>query len=306
MGTREPSVSHPYVRESHAEEALRESHVTWAPASQPLPFDAFGLTDIGCARDGNEDSFAVLPELGMFLVADGMGGYAAGEVASEMTIDSVREMFERVDTTWPSVDTTWPAAAGPPSSRLPGARLLIAGLQRANGRILDIARRDPAKQGMGTTFAGLLALRDRIVIAHVGDSRVYRLRGRQLTQMTEDHSLLNEMIRAGQWDPAEADSFPRRNVITRAVGTEEALEVDTRIDAPAPGDVYLLCSDGLSEMVPHAELTSILLQYSDLTQAATRLIEAANDHGGLDNITAVLVRCRGGSTEPSSSQVPPR
>jgi protein phosphatase len=306
MATREASVSHPRVKESHAEEALRESHVTWVPPSEPLPFEAFGLSDIGQSREVNEDSFAVLPQLGLFLLTDGMGGYAAGEVASKMVIDSVQDMFERVDPTFPSVDTTWPAAVELPAHRLPSAHLMIGGVQRANSRILDAANRDPAKQGMGTTFVGLLAFRDRIVIAHVGDSRVYRLRGRELTQMTEDHSLLNDVIRAGMWDPEDADVFPHRNVITRAVGTDEVLEVDTRIDSPLPGDVYLLCSDGLSEMVRHAELASILLENPDLTQAAARLVEKANDYGGFDNITVVLVRWRETSTVPRSSHVSAR
>jgi serine/threonine protein phosphatase PrpC len=289
------------VSHSHACETQKEappaSRISWVPRSEPLPYEAFGLTDVGWCRPANEDDFAVLPELGLFMLADGMGGAACGDVASKMAIDSVREMFEGVDKSWPSVDTTWPAAATPPSHRLPSAQLLIAGIQRANGLILDAARRDPAKNGMGTTFAGILAVGGRIVIAHVGDSRVYRLRGRELSQMTEDHSLLNDLIRAGRWDPEEAESFPYRNVITRALGAEEALDVDTRIDAPQAGDVYLLCSDGLSEMVRHAGLASILLKYSDLTHAAARLIEAANAHGGVDNITAVLVRWRDGSTE---------
>jgi protein phosphatase len=294
----DPLVSHPHVIETQGE-ALRDSQITCASAPEPLPFEAFGLTDVGQIRDANEDSFAVLPRLGLFLLADGMGGAAAGEVASRMAIDSVREMFE-------CIDTTWPSGADPPSHRQPDSRLLIAGLERANSLIRNVARLDPKKRGMGTTFAGVLVVGDRILIAHVGDSRVYRLRGRQLHQMTEDHSLLNAMIRTGQWDPADADSFPKRNVITRAIGAEEELDVDTRIDAPLPGDVYLLCSDGLSEMIQHDELASILLKHPDLTQAAARLIEAANDRGGYDNITAVLLRWRDEGTETRSSHVSPR
>jgi serine/threonine protein phosphatase PrpC len=263
-------------------DAVRESHVA-ATQTQRLPVEAFGVTDTGQRRAANEDSFAVVYHHGLFMVADGMGGRNAGEVASKMAIDCVREAFE-------SVDTTWPSAAGEDPGRMPSARLLIAGIQRANSRIVNLARRESDKSGMGTTFAGILVLQARVVIAHVGDSRVYRLRAKQLDQLTEDHSLLNEYIREGRWDPAEADAFPRPEIITRAVGADDELEVDTRIDAPVPGDVYLICSDGLSNMLDRPELAAIMLKYRDITQCGGKLIDAANRRGGSDNITAVLVR----------------
>jgi protein phosphatase len=253
--------------------------------AERLPVEAFGNSDIGLVREGNEDSFAVLHDLGLFMVADGVGGAAAGEVASRLAVDCVREAFQ-------NTDMTWPAASGPPHAGRPDASLLVAGLQRANSHILNIARRYPDKQGMGTTFAGLLVLRDRVVIAHVGDSRVYRLRGRRLDLLTEDHSLLNEFIRRGMWNPDEADAFPHPNMITRAVGTDETLEVDTRVDAPQPGDLYLICSDGLTGMVDDRQLVSVLLSHGDLAVAVARLIDLANDNGGHDNITALLVALR--------------
>lgn len=269
-------------------DAARESHVA-ATQIQRLPIEAFGVTDTGRRRAANEDSFAVVYRHGVFMVADGMGGHNAGDVASKMAIDCVREAFENADTTWPS-------AAGEEPCRTPSARLLIAGIQRANSRIANLARRESDKSGMGTTFAGILVLQTRVVIAHVGDSRVYRLRGKQLDQLTEDHSLLNQYIRNGQWDPAEADAFPRPEIITRALGVDDELEVDTRIDAPVPGDVYLVCSDGLSNMLDRRELAAIMLKYRDLTQCGGKLIDAANGRGGADNITAVLVRV--GETAP--------
>jgi protein phosphatase len=250
-----------------------------------MQVEAFGNTDVGLVREANEDSYAVLPDLGLFMVADGVGGGAAGEVASRMALDCVREAFENREMTWPMVAGT--------EHRTPGARLLNAGLQRANTRIRGIASCEPDKAGMATTFAGILALADRLVIAHVGDSRVYRLRGRRLDLLTEDHSLLNEFIRAGLWSPDEAESFDQRNVITRAIGAEDALEVEFRVDAPQPGDVYLICSDGLHGMVAAEEIASVLLKHDDLTQAAFRLVELANDNGGEDNITVVLVRVVG-------------
>jgi protein phosphatase len=171
--------------------------------------------------------------------------------------------------------------------------LLVAGVQRANSHIAGISRRHRDMRGMGTTFVGLLVVEDRLVIAHVGDSRVYRLRGQELDLLTEDHSLLNDLIRRGMWDPAEVDVFPHRNVITRAVGTDDELEVDTRIEVPQPGDVYLLCSDGLHGIVDHQQIASVLLTHQDLTLAAVRLIDLAYDHGGPDNVTVVILRVTG-------------
>ncbi len=219
-----------YVPETVAAQpmAIRDSHI--APTHRPrMQIEAFGKSDIGMVREGNEDSFAVLPFVGLFMVTDGMGGAAAGEVASRMAIDCVREAFENPDMTWPASVGERSAGGGSDVS------LLIAGIQRANTHIFNISQRHHDKRGMGTTFAGLLALDHRLVIAHVGDSRVYRLRGRRLDLLTEDHSLLNACIQAGVWDPAEAETFPQRNMITRAVGVEEELEVDTRIDVPQPG-----------------------------------------------------------------------
>jgi protein phosphatase len=262
--------------------SARESHVT---RSSRIRLEAFGNTDIGLVRTGNEDSLAVLPRLGLFLVADGMGGANAGEVASRMAIDCVREAFENTETTWPrAVEGSRPAG--------PDLSVLLAGIHRANALILSISRRYKDKAGMGTTFAGLLKLEDRMVIAHVGDSRVYRLRGRVLDLLTEDHSLLNECIRAGVWSPDnDPADFPHRNMISRAVGTADALEVDTRFDLPQPGDVYLICSDGLHGIVDDdRRIASVLLAHDDLTVAVERLIELAYECGGHDNVTAVLVR----------------
>jgi serine/threonine protein phosphatase PrpC len=266
-------MSQPLAIDNEAGAPPRDTHVRSAQASEPRRFEAFGQTDVGQYRDVNEDSFAVLSRLGLFMVADGMGGHETGDVASKMAVNCVREAFEDDDTTWP-----W-GVSGPPC-RVPDDRLLVAGIKRANSLIHGAARRAGQSKGMGTTFAGILVLDDRVVIAHVGDSRVYRLRGHQLDLLTEDHSLLNQSIRNGTWDPAEADAFPAPNVITRAVGSDEDLEVDTRIDGLVPGDVYLICSDGLHGLVGARELASIMIEYTDVTQAVTRLIELANDYGG--------------------------
>jgi len=251
---------------------------------QQLRVEAVGLTDVGLVRSANEDNLSVLHHLHLFMVADGMGGAAAGEVASKMALDTIRATFEDSDLTWPLSGAT------------PSAELLTAGIRRAHSTIVGISLCEEDKRGMGTTFAGLLALDNRVLIAHVGDSRVYRLRGRKLDLLTEDHSLLNHCIRTGRWNPDEADLFPWPNAVTQAVGALDdhdaplQLEVEVRDDVPEPGDIYLLCSDGLHGMVDDQQIAHLLLKHDDITQAAARLIELANDQGGNDNITVVLVR----------------
>ncbi len=151
---------------------------------------------------------------------------------------------------------------------------------------------------MGTTIAAVLACGDRAALAHVGDSRIYRLRGRRLDLLSEDHSLFNEFVRAGLADPEHPEEFEQRNVITRAVGVDPAVEVDARLVEVAPGDTFLLCTDGLSGVLEHRELTSILLAHPNLDEAVERLITRANEHGGPDNITALLVRWESTSASP--------
>jgi protein phosphatase len=246
------------------------------------PVEAIGRTNPGMVRSLNEDSFAVLPQLGLFMVADGMGGGACGEVASALVVEHVRKAFE-------DPDTTWPKGMPKPTPEL-GLPLLVGGVQRANYLIRNAVLLEEWRQGMGTTFAGILVLGDRIVIAHVGDSRVYRLRGRRLDLLTEDHSLTNEYIRAGILKPEDAPTFAYRHVLSRAIDGSEQVEVETRFDAAMPGDVFALCSDGLHGLVDHPEIARVLLSGRDLACAADRLIDAANANGGEDNITVVLVR----------------
>jgi protein phosphatase len=216
------------------------------------------------------------------MVADGMGGVAGGEVASRMALESVRQMLE-------DAETTWPSGYGP-ARRGSNADCFIAGIRLANARVFTRGCREPAMKGMGTTFAGVLFSDDHVVIAHIGDSRVYRFRGRRLELLTEDHSFLNDQIRAGLVAPEDAHAFPFKNIISRCVGPRVAVEVDTFIDLVQPGDVYLLCSDGLCGVMDHHELTSILVRHPDLGHAAETMIDRTNELGGPDNITVVLVR----------------
>jgi protein phosphatase len=252
------------------------------PACPGLPFTlaAYGETDVGRVRETNEDCFAVAPHLGLFMVADGMGGAAAGEVASQVAIEQVLHAVDDGETTWPS-----DAASGPES----GPRRFLAGIQRANRNIHAMAQQDRRVRGMGTTFAGLLVLERCAVIAHVGDSRVYRLRGAELERLTNDHSLAHQLVQMGFLQPEEVATFPRRNIITRAVGPHESVEVDTKIVDIRAGDVFLLCSDGLHGELDDGEIAAILLERRSPGATVGRLVDLANEKGGADNITVVLV-----------------
>jgi serine/threonine protein phosphatase PrpC len=262
--------------------SVEEDDTLTLPVDLPFGPTAYGETDTGRVRETNEDAFAVLPHLGLFMVADGMGGTAAGEVASRMAIEQVERAVEDRETTWPAD----PSLNGPES----GTRRFISGIHRANRQIHKRAREERGKRGMGTTFAGVLLLPRCAVIAHVGDSRVYRLREGKLTRMTYDHSLTNHLVDRGLLKPEEVGTFRRRNVITRAVGVEESVEVDARIVDIQPGDAFLLCSDGLHGELDDDEITAILSEPCHPAEAVGRLIDRANEKGGADNVTAVLVR----------------
>jgi protein phosphatase len=223
-------------------------------------------SDVGREREGNEDSFLELPSL--FVVADGMGGAQAGEVASRTLV----EVFEQAE------------AAG----ELPDS--LGATVQNANARIYAMATEDLSLQGMGCTATASYVAAGRVTTAHVGDSRLYRLRGESFEQLTEDHSLVGGLVRLGQLTPEEAKVHPQRSVILRAVGVEANVEVDILQHELEPGDVYLACSDGLSGMVRDEVMGETLGMFEPLETAAEMLIELANAAGGRDNITVVLFR----------------
>ncbi|EYF06267.1 Stp1/IreP family PP2C-type Ser/Thr phosphatase [Chondromyces apiculatus] len=253
--------------------------------AQPFRIEVAGETNVGRKRNHNEDNFGILVEYGLFMVADGMGGHASGEVASKMAVDSMQEFFaatqEDPERTWPyKMDRT----KGYEENRL------ITGIKLANLRIYETAQREARKRGMGTTFVGIFTANDGIYIAHVGDSRVYRFRDGNLEMLTEDHSLLNDYIKMKRLTPEEIANFPHKNVIVRALGMKDTVKVDTRFETPKLNDVYLLCSDGLSGPVSDEEIAEILGKYSDIQTATSKLIERANENGGPDNVTSVLVR----------------
>jgi protein phosphatase len=251
----------------------------------PLRIEVAGETNVGMKRTHNEDNFSITEESGLYIVADGMGGHASGEIASKMAVDAMREFFAA---TANDPERTWPYKMD--RSKGYEENRLITGIKLANLRIYESAQRDPRQRGMGTTIVAIFAVEDSVYVAHVGDSRVYRLREGTLEQLTEDHSLLNDYIKMKRLTPEEIANFPHKNVIVRALGMKDTVKVDTRLERPKAGDVYLLCSDGLSGPVSDEMILEILDGTGDLRAAATKLINKANENGGPDNITCVLAR----------------
>jgi protein phosphatase len=236
-------------------------------------------TDTGRRRRRNEDAYVCEPPL--FAIADGMGGAQAGEVASGLAAAVLGE-------------------AGGDERGEDRVRSLI---QEANRRVFRRSSEDAAASGMGTTMTVALVDADTgtIVLGHVGDSRAYRVRGGELEQLTEDHSLVGELRRSGQLSREEAEAHPQRSVITRAVGTEPDVDVDVETIRAEPGDRFLLCSDGLTDMVSDGEILSLLEESNDLDAAARALVDAANRGGGEDNITVVLFQLDGADESPPAA-----
>jgi protein phosphatase len=250
-----------------------------------LRIEVAGETNVGMKRNHNEDSFSILEDSGLYIVADGMGGHASGEVASKMAVESLKEFFAA---TAADPERTWPYKMD--RSKGYEENRLITGIKLANLRIYESAQRDARQRGMGTTIVTMFAVEDGVYVAHVGDSRVYRIRDGKIEQLTEDHSLLNDYIKMKRLTPEEIANFPHKNVIVRALGMKDTVKVDTRYEQPRANDVYLLCSDGLSGPVSDDEMLQITTTSPDLKTAASRLIEQANKAGGPDNITVVLAR----------------
>jgi protein phosphatase len=240
--------------------------------------DKAALTDVGRQRQSNEDSY--LEREPLFAVADGMGGARAGEVASRMAVETFGETGREGDK---------------PED------LLREVATEANRRIYEMAQSDSEHAGMGTTLTAALVDGRHVAVGHVGDSRLYRFRDGRLERLTEDHSLVEELVRQGRLTPEEAETHPQRSIITRALGPEPSVEVETFTDVGRPGDVYLICSDGLSGMVPESEMAAILRDGGPLAEAAERLVDTANANGGKDNITVILFRLEAdGDEEPSA------
>lgn len=246
-------------------------------------------TDVGMKRDNNEDSLLVFPEQHVAAVFDGMGGHAAGEVASSIAASEVREFFAFTgrdeEATWPFKDDR---------DRGYDENRCIAAIKLANARIIEASEQDGAKRNMGTT-AVLIHFTERsgsakAVVAHVGDSRAYLFRKGKLERLTVDHSLVEEYLRLGKITEEEARDFPQRNIILRALGQQRVVDVELNTLLPQPGDLFLVCSDGLSGMLTDREMEAILAAGSGVEAAANQLVDAANDNGGIDNVTVILAQ----------------
>ncbi len=249
-----------------------------------LTVEAYGSTDVGRKRQHNEDALLVDPGLGLFLVADGMGGHAAGEVASARAVEVVRGQLAGGRQALEDL-----SRAATPEARAAAAALVETAVQRACAEVYRLAATDPSKRGMGTTLVSLVVAGNKAVVGHVGDSRVYLLRGGQCHRLTEDHTLVAAQVKAGTLTREQAQASQFRNVITRAVGIQESVQVDTLMVDLLPRDTFLLCTDGLHGYLPDEELAPLLANGAAKDLPA-KLIALANERGGRDNITAVVVR----------------
>jgi PPM family protein phosphatase len=264
---------------------------------------ASGLTDVGLQREHNEDSFVVLRDFDLYIVADGMGGHRAGDVASRLATKTIADFFKSTATE----DVTWPFHFD--TSLSEEENRLLTGIRIANRQIFEQSAKSRELRGMGTTVVGALFSRksNRMYIGHVGDSRCYRVRRGELRQMTRDHSLINDYLLAMPDLTDEQRSELPKNVITRALGMQDQVMVDLQTDEPQVGDMYLLCSDGLSGMIGEDEMLDILMSTTENDEACRRLVARANEHGGEDNITAIVVRIDDAAScddSPSSGDEP--
>ena len=244
-----------------------------------------GGTDVGRRRKNNEDFFGVFEKHHLYVVADGMGGHAAGEVASSTAVNAVAEFVALTET---ETDITWPWGVDPNLSLV--ANRLKTAVRFGNQQVLDLSLTQPDYEGMATTIVGVLFEGDIAHIAHVGDSRLYLINASGISQLTVDHSWVLEQVALGVLTTDQARTHPLRNVVTRAIGAAPDLSVDLMSHEMKKDDVLLMCSDGLSGMVIDADLERIVRANPDPTKATEMLIAEANLHGGEDNITVLLVK----------------
>jgi protein phosphatase len=246
-------------------------------------FRAVGLSDVGRSRSHNEDSYTIDLERRFVLVADGMGGHGHGEIASSLAVEGISEFIRQRE------DESAAMAAGEGQAMGVGASLGSA-IEAGHERVVQAVRDDESLAGMGTTAVGLMLEGNVVAVAHVGDSRAYLLRQGDLSLVTEDHTWVNEQVKAGYLSKEQARSHPLKSVVTRAIGGDQKVAVDVCEIETKPGDLYLLCSDGLTSMLSDEEILSLLLLESEsLEDRCRNLVQAANDQGGLDNVTVVLL-----------------
>ena len=243
-------------------------------------------TDPGMKRQQNEDYFLPMEEERLFIVADGMGGHAKGEVASKLAAETLKEFFVRTR----DEDATWPYKMDRQLSYVENR--LVCGIKLSNWKVHESATKDPMCKGMGTTIVTCMVSGEKIYFGHVGDSRAYRMRGNEIKQMTRDHSLLEDYKEAKpDMTEEEQRNFPHKNVITRALGMRETVQVDIRPEPIQVGDVFMLCCDGLTGMIDDQRIAEIIRNADeDLDKCVTDLVDQANKNGGVDNITVIVMR----------------
>ncbi|HEY2455661.1 MAG TPA: Stp1/IreP family PP2C-type Ser/Thr phosphatase [Candidatus Acidoferrum sp.] len=244
-----------------------------------------GVTDVGRVRTNNEDSYRILEPEGLFILSDGMGGEAHGEVASAMAVETISKYC-----TEPKEDSGVTLAGVTPQHWSEHTRRLQTAVNQANFKIYESAQKNPEQRGMGATLTAAWANGNRLSTAHVGDSRAYLLRGGALQQLTSDHSLVAEQVRRGLLTPQQAEESEMQSVLLRALGAHPEVEVDVDETELFPRDVLLLCSDGLTRMVTEPEIAGTLQAETDPTSAAQKLVDLANERGGLDNVTVIVAR----------------
>ena len=258
-----------------------------------MTIELHAAVDTGRARSNNEDSVATDDGVGLAVLADGMGGYNAGEVASNMATSFIRTELGR-----------WLREASTQASDAEVRRAMEICVDNANRAIFNAANANPQYAGMGTTLVVAVFRDTRVLLGHVGDSRCYRLRDGRLQQITRDHSLLQEQIDAGLITPEQAAFSANKNLVTRAVGVEDTVLLETHQHDVLPGDLFLMCSDGLSDMLDDDSIGQVLLAHDSLESSSHALIDAANDAGGKDNISVILGRATGGAGAPARSWWP--
>ncbi len=244
------------------------------------------LTDVGMLRDHNEDAVASDMSIGLMVLADGMGGYKAGEVASEIAVLMIAAEVTESMQNMPRIPMIAP-------DLLPESNMLLDAVAKTNATIYQISQNQPQCAGMGTTLVASIFVENKLVVGHIGDSRMYRLRGETLLQLTEDHSLVQEQINAGLISEEQAQYSSNKNLVTRALGIDPEAELELQEFDVEVGDLYLQCSDGLSDLVTDMEITEILLEANgNISHAASRLVQTANEKGGTDNISVVLAKIK--------------
>lgn len=252
-----------------------------------MRIDFGARTDVGCVRELNEDNLRVIPEMSLFILSDGIGGAAHGEVASELAVTTIEEHCRKA-----ANDPSLPYEGDFRPDLTERTNRLASALRLANHAIYQAASNDPNMRGMGATIVAIWLDGEGLSLAHVGDSRAYRLRQNTMEQLTRDHSLVAEQVRLGILTPEQAEHSEYQTMLIRALGAADTVEVDVDEHVMVDGDAYLLCSDGLSRMIPDDKIAETVLSTKKAQKATDQLIELAKEAGGLDNVTAIIVRCQ--------------